>query len=400
MPATSFGPIEAHERIQLMDALRGFALLGILVVNSWSLSRYEWLPADLQSSTWLSDVLLILIDAKFITLFSLLFGAGFYGQLQRAGQRGVSFGKFYLWRMFLLFLLGCVHAYLLWFGDIVRHYALLGIALLAVGQLSVRATFGLACVCIGLLTPLVFVLNGVLDTHTTPEQVDGLPLATFVYRAFTQGSYPQILRANWIIDPLHNFVQDMPLALVSMFGKMLLGVWLARIGFFRNPAAHKNLLRQWLWWGGTAGVLGSVAFWAIKKGLLPLEELWMLPLVFVVSACLVLHSLFYVALFVKLYAGKLGTVLLRFFVPVGRMALSNYFGQTVLAFGLFYGTGLVGKVEPAGLLGWTAVIFAVQVLLSRWWLRHYAVGPVEWVWRFFSYGLAQRKPQPAAGNPV
>ncbi len=395
-----FQPVQAHERIQLMDALRGFALLGILVVNIGSLSRYEWLPAHLQSSTWLSDALLVLIDTKFITLFSLLFGAGFCVQLQRAEQRGVSFGKFYLGRMAVLFLLGCGHAYLLWFGDIVRHYALLGIALLAVGRLSTRAIFGLACVCIGILTPLVFILNGVLAIETSPGQVDGLPLAAFVFQTFTQGSYPQILRANWIIDPLHNFAQDMPLALVSMFGKMLLGVWLARIGFFRNPAAHESLLRQWLWWGGTAGVLGSVAFWAIRKGWLPVEEPWMLPLVFLVSACLVLHSLFYVALFVKLYAGKPGAVLLRFLVPVGRMALSNYFGQTLLAFGLFYGTGLVGKVGPAGLLGWAVVLFAVQVLLSRWWMSRYAFGPVEWVWRLLSYGLARRRQQSSAVRPV
>jgi uncharacterized protein len=312
----------------------------------------------------------------------------------------VSFGKFYLGRMAVLFLLGCGHAYLLWFGDIVRHYALLGIALLAVGRLSTRAIFGLACVCIGILTPLVFILNGVLAIETSPGQVDGLPLAAFVFQTFTQGSYPQILRANWIIDPLHNFAQDMPLALVSMFGKMLLGVWLARIGFFRNPAAHESLLRQWLWWGGTAGVLGSVAFWAIRKGWLLVEEPWMLPLVFLVSACLVLHSLFYVALFVKLYAGKPGAVLLRFLVPVGRMALSNYFGQTLLAFGLFYGTGLVGKVGPAGLLGWAVVLFAVQVLLSRWWMSRYAFGPVEWVWRLLSYGLARRRQQSSAVRPV
>ncbi|MBD0255251.1 MAG: DUF418 domain-containing protein, partial [Cytophagales bacterium] len=394
-----FRPIEAHERIQLVDALRGFALLGVLVVNLWSLSRYEWLPPERQTHTWLSDGLMILIDTKFITIFSVLFGAGFWVQRQRARDRGVSFPAFYLGRVGILFLMACGHAYLFWFGDIVRHYALLGIALLTVRGLSPRATLRLAGVCIGLLTPLVFIGNGVLDLHTTPGQVDGLPLAAFVYGSFTAGSYPQILRANWLIDPLRNFAQDMPIALVSMFGKMLLGVWLAQIGFFRNPAAHAGRIRWWLWWGGLAGVPGSVAYWAIKKGLLSLESPWMLPLVFAVSACLVLHSLFYVALFVTLYNGRTGAVLLRFFAPVGRMALSNYFGQTLLAFALFYGTGRVGRVGPPELLAWAAVIFTVQLGLSRWWLRRHAFGPAEWLWRRLSYAIQKGDRRPEAGRP-
>ncbi|WP_128543798.1 DUF418 domain-containing protein [Larkinella soli] len=380
-----FQPVRSHERIQLMDALRGFALFGILIVNSWSFSRYEWLPADGRADGLLTDGLTILIDTKFVTIFSILFGAGFAIQRQRALARGVGFGPFYVKRMALLFLIACLHAYLLWFGDIVRHYALLGPALLLVGHLSARATLRLSLLFILFLTPLVFILNGVLPLRTAPETIDEMPLPAFVFQSFTEGSYPRILRANWIIDPLHNFIQDMPITLVSMFGKMLLGVWLAKIGFFRNPADHQGRINRWLRAGGTLGLLSSVLYWAIKKGTLPMEEPWMAVVVFPVSGGLVLHSLFYLGLFVKLYHGPLGNRLLRFLAPVGRMGLTNYFGQTVLAFALFYGTGRIGRLMPEELLVWSLVIFFVQAIFSRWWLRRHEFGPVEWIWRRMAY---------------
>jgi uncharacterized protein len=331
---------------------------------------------------------MILVETKFMTIFSILFGAGFSIQQQRASAKGVNFTPYYIKRMLLLFLIGCLHAYLFWFGDIIRSYALLGLALLGIRSLSVKATLRLALIFIGFLTPLVFILNEVVGIRTNPDQVDGLPLQTFIYTSFIQGSYPQILRANWIIDPWHNFLQDMPISLVAMFGRMVFGVWLARIGFFRNPAAHKPLIKKWLWWGGTAGLAGSVAFWAIHKGLLPMDEPYMPGVIFIVAGCLVLHSLGYVAIFVKFYTGLLGAGLLRFLAPVGRMGLTNYVSQTLIAFAIFYGTGTVGTVMPVAMLGWTFVIFTLQLLLSRWWLSRHEFGPVEWIWRRLAYAGA------------
>ncbi|MDJ1467483.1 DUF418 domain-containing protein [Xanthocytophaga flava] len=400
MQSSGFQPLQTHERIQLIDALRGFALVGILIVNIPSFSRSEWGPAEQQIQNGFSDILLVLIDTKFITIFSLLFGAGFFVQQQRAEKYGIDFTAFYIRRMGILFVLGCVHAYLFWFGDIVRHYALLGIALLAVSHLSAKATLRLALIFVVFLTPLLFLLNGILPVHTTPDTIDGMPLSAFVYKSFTEGSYPQILRANWIIDPLHNFIQDMPLTLVSMFGKMVLGVWLAKIGFFRNPAEHETLLRKWMIWGSTAGVIGSIGFWAIKKEMLPIPEMGLVVLVFPISACLVLHSLFYLAVFTKLYHRMLGAVLLRYLVPVGRMGLSNYFGQTILAFGLFYVTGWVGYADPVGLTGLALLIFVIQILVSHWWLRYHEFGPVEWIWRTLSYMWIDRKTKTRVSDSI
>ncbi|MGM9511695.1 DUF418 domain-containing protein [Larkinella sp. GY13] len=381
----SFQATQPHERIHLMDGLRGFALFGILIVNTWSFSRVEWLPVEQQTQHWLTDSLKILVDTKFITIFSMLFGAGFYLQQQRALAKGVNFPAYYTKRMLFLFVIACLHAYLFWFGDIVRNYALLGVALLTVRHLSAKATLRLALLFIGFLTPVTYILNEAIGKHTNPDQVDGMPLTTYIFTAFTTGSYPQILRANWIIDPWHNFIQDLPIALVAMFGRMLLGVWLAKIGFFRNPAAHQRLIGRWLWWGGTVGVSSSVAFWAMGNGRLPMDELYMIPVIFLVTGGLVLHSLFYVGLFIKSYSSSLGTLWQGSLVPVGRIGLTNYFSQTVLAFTFFYSTGMIGHIAPTILLGCALGLFAIQVLLSRWWLSNHKSGPVEWAWRVLSY---------------
>ena len=117
-----------------------------------------------------------------------------------------------------------------------------------------------------------------------------------------------------------------------------------------------------------------------------------MPVVIVgVSVCLVLHSLFYIALFIRLYEGRAGGSLLRFLAPVGRMGLTNYFGQTLLSLGLFYSTGWVGKAGPLALLGCALVIFMVQLWMSRWWLSRYEFGPVEWVWRRLAYALVPNR---------
>ena len=384
-PIASFQPTAPHERIHLMDALRGFALFGILVVNVWSFSRVEWLSADQQPQHWITDLLRILVDTKFMTIFSMLFGAGFFLQQQRALTREVNFPVYYTKRMLILFGMGCLHAYLFWFGDIVRNYAFLGVALLTVRHLSAKATLRLALLFIGVLTPVTYILHEAIGIHTNPDKVDGMPLAMYVFTAFTTGSYPQILRANWIIDPWHNGMQDLPISFVSMFGRMLLGVWLAKIGFFRNPASHQRLIRQWLWWGGTVGVSSSVAFWAINTGRLAMDELYLIPVIFLVAGSLVLHSLFYVALFIKSYSGVLGAFWQWSVVPVGRMGLTSYFSQTVLAFAFFYGSGLLGRVAPTTLLACALGLFTVQILLSRWWLSNHKSGPVEWMWRGLSY---------------
>ncbi|CAA9287014.1 MAG: hypothetical protein AVDCRST_MAG56-4298 [uncultured Cytophagales bacterium] len=393
-PARSFAPVPAHERIPLLDALRGLALLGIITANLWSFSGYAYLApaARLALPSYpldrLVDPLLhVLIDSKFSTLFSMLFGVGFALQLQRATARGVPFRRYFARRMLLLLALAGLHAYLLWFGDILRFYALAGLALLLVARWPGNRLLLGGLVLAVFLAPVLFILNEAVLYH--PPSAGDLSLAG-ILAAFRDGSYGQVLAANWQLDEVRNFWEGAPLTIASTMGKVMLGFWLGRKELFSRPETHQGLLDGWFRWGLLGGLPASVAYWAVKAGHLHLDSLWLAWLPFAVAGGMILHSLFYLSAFVRVCRGRSGFSWLQTFVPVGKMALTNYLLQTVVGLWLFYGylpgPHLMGEVGPAALLLLGGLIFAGQVVFSHWWLRRHAQGPVEWLWRRLAYG--------------
>lgn len=343
----AFKPVEASERIEILDALRGFALLGIIVINMLTFSGYGWF-SDAQMRalpTYHTDrivnaLLDIFINTKFITIFSILFGFGFSLQLEKAKAKNIAFRGYFARRMLLLFVIGCGHAYLLWFGDILRYYALIGLLIIPLSQWSDKRILQTSLFFLVVVTPVIFILNSIFPPEFLPD-ASGITLQQRIVHAFSQGSYAEVWRLNWKIDPIHNFLQDSPITIASMIGKILLGVWLGRIGLFSRWKQHELLFKKGLWWGLCFGVPCSIAFWTLHAGYLNLDSLWLLWIPFVVSGGLVMHSLFYISVFVKVYQIRNGQKWLRIFVPVGRMALSNYVEQTILGLLIFYGLGLV-----------------------------------------------------------
>ena len=392
-PVHAFAPVPAQERIPLLDALRGLALLGIITANLWSFSGYAYLSpaARLALPSYpldrLVDPLLhVLIDSKFSTLFSMLFGVGFALQLQRATARGVPFRRYFARRMLLLLALACLHAYLLWFGDILRFYALAGLALLLVAHWPDNRLLRGGLLLAVFLAPVLFILNEAVLYHP-PAAGDLSPEG--VLAAFRNGSYGQVLAANWQLDEVRNFWEGAPLTIASTTGKVWLGFWLGRKELFSRPEAHQRMLNRWFWWGLLGGLPASGAYWAVKTGHLHLDSLWLAWLPFAVAGGMILHSLFYLSAFVRAWREQRGFSWLQTFVPVGKMALTNYLLQTVVGVWLFYGyppgPHLMGQVGPAALLLLGGLIFAGQVVLSHWWLRRHALGPVEWLWRRLAY---------------
>jgi uncharacterized protein len=137
------------------------------------------------------------------------------------------------------------------------------------------------------------------------------------------------------------------------------------------------------------GLPSSTAYWAVKTGHLNLDSLWLAWLPFAVAGGMILHSLFYISAFVQAFGRPRMFSWLRTFVPVGKMALTNYLLQTVVGLLLFYGylpgLRLFGQVGSAALLLLGLIIFASQVVFSHWWLQSHAQGPVEWLWRKLTY---------------
>lgn len=392
-------PLAKKERIPIVDALRGLALFGIVLANvpvyPASISTNFLLINSHPVNEVINAVLHVLISTKFLTLFSILFGFGFYIQLKRARQQGLYFRKYFIWRMALLLLIGCLHAYLLWNGDIIRYYAVCGMLLLVFCRLSPEKLLWCAIIFIVPLTGITYILHALLSQQV--HRYDN----NLASKIFELSTYTAYLRYNAVMDPMVNFMQDSLLTFISCFGKILLGFWLGQIGFFSNPMRSASMLTSWTWWGLTLGVGSSLGYWAISTGKLEMD----LPLIwlpFILAAGLVLQSLLYLAAFVKAYHSTLGKRFLMLFVPMGRMALTNYLLQTVFYLCFFYEWSAVvnvgSKLSLADTYLFAFISFCLQVLISHWWLRYFSQGPIEWIWKKLAYSMLH--PEVAVTSPV
>jgi uncharacterized protein len=385
----SFLPLEKQNRLLIVDALRGLALFGILLANipfsEAGSSIYQLRNIVLGSpgtDKILSFAVHLLIEKKFITIFSILFGFGFYMQIKRAEEKGIAFRSYFVKRMILLLVIGCVHAYLFWFGDIIRDYAICGILLLLVYKWPVKRILITAIIFSVFFTALVFILNGVFDLQEYPYDRAILtehPVAI---------SYWRYLQINFTIDPFINFIHDSPITLVFVFGCMLIGFLIGKSDFFVQPTRFRKVTKWVIITGSTIGLLCSYLFWLVTTGKLELTPtlLW-LP--FVIVTGLLLQSLFYIAAFVKLFQQPFFKKIVLIFVPVGQMALSNYLLQTVFYLLFFFhwahGLQLYGKITLTETYLAAILLFGLQIIFSNWWLRSHRQGPVEYVWKKLSY---------------
>ena len=385
------GPTPPSERITSLDALRGFALLGILLINVWVFSMPE---ATLTTPTaygdftganyWAWFVGHVFAQNKFITLFSALFGAGillFTESKERKGQPAV---RLHYRRTAVLIAIGLLHAYLLWYGDILVAYGVSAAVLILARDLEARQLAGLGVAFLsmyaGLLLFAAFTLGGSALLWEPAEAAIRQELAT--YRGGWIGQLdhrvPTAFRRQ--IGIFENFWQ--------IGGTMLLGMALYRWGVLTGERSTR-LYRRLVGLGvvGVAIVVAGVAYieandWSADAGIFWLQFNY-------VGSFLMAGG--YVGL-VMLYARRRpdGPVT-RAFAAVGRTAFTNYLLQTVIATTIFYGhgLGLFGSVTRVEQYGIVVAIWAVQVPLSVLWLRYFRFGPVEWVWRTLTYGEAQ-----------
>src|ERR1043165_9682017 len=164
----TFQPVQRSERVRVVDGLRGLALVAILFANvpfagntDLIYQARSFVVGNHGTDKLLEGIFHLLIDKKFVAIFSILFGFGFYVQLKRAEERGIAFRKYFLIRMLLLLIIACIHAYFLWFGDIIRDYAICGMLVLLVYKWSPKKILitGLLFAVLG--TAIVFILNGI-----------------------------------------------------------------------------------------------------------------------------------------------------------------------------------------------------------------------------------------------
>ena len=386
-------PVQTGERIQVVDVLRGFAILGILLMNMRSFSGQSW-----AASSWvepLDRTIVNLIDffaqAKFYSLFSFLFGWGMAMQFARAEAKGIKFIPLYMRRLIILFIFGGLHSIFLWTGDILTMYALLGMVLLLVFSRSPEKILLIAFAA-SLIFAVVMTLPGETMTdlrtwcRSTVECLrpdNPLPQSLYVtgtYAEVTQLRFQEYLGGFWWV----------PCYFGSVLGMMLLGYYVGKRKIFENIQDHLSLIKKTLWIGLAIGLPLNGVF--VYRSLHPLSSEYA-SLVRIGARTLGAPALTlaYIAAIILIFQHEKGRERLAPLSYVGRMALSNYIAHSVIAPLIFYGygLGLYGETDPTFGLILTIIIYLAQVRFSQWWFVHYQYGPLEWLWRTLSYGMQQ-----------
>jgi len=408
MAIAQTAPVAPGERIQLLDVLRGFALFGVLVGNLVWLATYENVTREQMDAlpTAAMDhatryLVHFFIDWKFYTLFSFLFGLGFSVQMWRAAERGGDARRTYLRRLLVLLAFGLAHAFLLWYGDILNIYALLGFLLFFCRGMSTRKLLVLSALLILLPQTLLRVwphISGsaqVSAAEQTAEEAEERALKEFRFRVYTYGAYPEVVRehvafyfSSWGFQLYFNS---------AIFGKFLLGLLAGRLRLFHDPEQHLHFFRRLLIWGLAVGLLGNTVFvlheWLTRNDILDDNSAPILATLWIADLGLVGLAAFYAAAIALLLRKPAWRARLSVLAPVGRMALTNYLTHSLIYAFLFYGygigLGLLSKVGAMACVLLGIVIYALQIIFSRWWLTRWAFGPMEWLWRSVTYGKLQ-----------
>jgi uncharacterized protein len=409
----SAGPVTESERINSIDVLRGFAVLGILVMNIQSFampfSAYFNPTAygDLSGANyWVWFFSHLLADQKFMTLFSLLFGAGVVLMTSRIEAQGRRPGPIYYRRTFWLLVFGLLHAYLIWYGDILVLYAVCGFAVYLMRKQPARRLLitGMLMIAVGSGISLFFGWSmrfwppGEIEKFTGDMWLPPKEELAAEVAAYRGGWLDQMShRVKWAFD-FHSFViwiwgiwRAGGLMLVGMalykwrvfdatrsaafYGRLAIlglatGIPAILYGIYRNQASNWDV-RYSFFFGGQYNYWGSL-----------------------------LVSLAYVVLVMLACKSPALKSVRRPFAAAGRMAFTCYLGESLICTTIFYGhgLGLFGSVDRVGQILMTFAVYIFLLIFSTLWLRRFHYGPFEWVWRSLTYGksepMRRREPLP------
>ncbi|MDH7795146.1 MULTISPECIES: DUF418 domain-containing protein [unclassified Beijerinckia] len=390
-------------RILNVDGLRGFALLGILVVNITAFGS-PFYGLDIADPIFADPFdkamrlfIALLFETKFYLLFSFLFGYSFTLQMAAAERVGESIAPRMLRRVAGLWLIGLIHAVFLFRGDILTTYAVLGVILLYLRDDNDGPLLKLAAGLIA-ATVLLWAAFAVLDVFA-PVGDDPIRMFDQAYQIQSAyvGTAREVIGQNisamssmWIILAL----LQAPCAL-AMF---LLGLVAGRRQMLVRPQQHEPLLRGLTKLGFLIGLPGAILY--ALSGAFLTGTPWVIAGLAIGLATAPFLTGAYIALGLRLFQTSFGARIRAALAPAGQMALTNYLLQSLVCALIFYGYGLklIGQLSPFIVFVIGLEIFIVQLLLSRWWLARYAYGPVEWLLRAATLAAWPRWRKPSAAR--
>ena len=406
-------PVDPSDRVVLIDVLRGFALLGILMVNFWGSSGEVANSVDKAVST----VLGIAVSSSFYPLFSFLFGLGFAMQLLRARERGAGVANLYLRRLLALFLIGVFHAVVIWNGDILIPYALFGLLLIPLHPLRDRWLWIVVAIplVLGPWAPQVRTqiaeIGGVRAAETTMlrdaevgrrawaainvaerYEIDPATTRAEAFATAVTSRWEQLGQRLRRLFSLDFFLND-------ILGLFVLGLIVGRRRILQEPSLHRRGLAIAAAAALAAATAGTLVGFVVEPESQVLSTLAWYGEDYGAT-------LFYVsAIALAFTTWPRAASLLRPLAAPGRIALTIYLMQSTVMTLLFtrYGLGLAEPTTTVWVLINLTFFFGVQIPFSRWWIARYRFGPAEWVWRSMTYGERQpmriAAPAPVAAPP-
>ncbi len=404
MERTDLMAVLPQQRVEVLDVIRGVALFAVLLVNMMmfrldylgflivfpDLSGLVEVPALFwdRAATWM---ILLVFSGRFLPILAILLGLGCYMIMERAEQKGLPARRLLWRRLWLLGGFGILHYVFIWYGDILYSFAVTGVVLLLFMRMN-TASLRKWIIGLGIAGVLVAGIFAAILAAILPWLMEALgpqipKIANYmeVYtEVFRQGSYWEVVgtRALGLLFLLFAPLNALPL-LLPFF---LVGLYAGKAGIVDSLARGEGPFRRALFPALISAVLGlGISTWIFGATDNPLA--WAVGGVLGTIGWVACVLFYICAIVILARSTRFGKLLIPF-IPVGQMPLTTYLMQSVIATSIFYGygLGLAGQVGAAAGVMLTIGIFACQMIFSRLWLKSFAFGPAEWLWRRLLYG--------------
>lgn len=366
-------------RTAIVDILRGWAILGVVIGNYTDFAEIgkpvKHVPSLLSQSVGLLNQ--YFFAAKSWTLLSVLFGYGFAVVMNNIASKGKNPVRFFSGRMFWLFVLAFINS-AFWFGDILKDYALLGFILLLFHGRSAKTAF-ITCVVLIFSVPFISPLVSNYITYDY-EKAQAIVISSMyshnwidVFVMNLKGTY-----FTEMISPSYAITVH-----IVMLACMLLGFAAQRIRFFDRLPEFKKQLKTLFWINLAVAIIGNIGLQLAIHAQASFLKFFKPGYWVILSTMLAIAS----GVCLLFISNKL-KVFFNGMQAMGKMTLTNYMTQSILATLIFLNVGFgVFNTKPLWFYESIAVlVFVVQVFISKWWLNYYYYGPIEWIWRQLSYG--------------
>jgi uncharacterized protein len=402
-------PVNLSDRADILDTLRGFALIGVLLDNIFGFTGWGYFTMAQREalSTWPADGILGLleqafINGKFYSLFSLLFGIGFSIILIRNEQKGINPLKIFYRRLFILMCFGLAHMFLLWEGDILALYALIGLFLPLFRKCSDKTILTWAVVLIAspILIDFIKVMfhfqtgSFLKNIGETLDKKNGVPvdetISKYLYKDGSGWEEWRKWQATGFYYRYAYIIESNRIP--KVLGMFLLGFYAGRKMIYAHLEKYTSLFKKLRRWGLIIGIPASLAmaYFEIDGKDVP-NPMGLLDSLSYALGVIPL-SLAYTSIICLYWIKRKEKTKWRWLAPVGRMALTNYLMQTILGIFIYYGVGLGlgGNMGPVFFIPLGLAVYILQILYSNWWFHYFNYGPFEWIWRMLTYGKKLR----------